>query len=280
MNRFQQFVVAAVCLAPAFAGATQVPHAGAADARIKQVTYDPNNVVQIVGHYGYSTHIEFDGSETIKNVALGDSLAWEVAPVGNHLFVKPREPNATTNMTVLTNKRVYNFMLSAHQEKNPSSRNLYFQVAFTYPMEKAKAEAARRAAVVAQEKGLRTKKLLANTARNPVNWNYVGCGSTLVTPNLVWDDGTYTYMQFSSNRSMPAVFVVDGSDGHKGEALENTHVQGSVIVVHRTAPKFVLRRGQSVACVVNRAYDPNGVANTTGTFSKNVERVLKKGDDQ
>lgn len=280
MQQFTRFLFLAALAMPLTSWATEVPRPGQYDARIKHVVYNAYDVVKIVGHYGYSTHIQFAEGETIKNVALGDSLAWEVAPVGNHLFSKPREPKATTNMTVLTTKRVYNFVLTAKKNKNPNSRDLYFQVAFSYPAEEAAARRAAEKAEQARQIALDTKKLLGVATRDPVNWDYVGCGAQSVMPNLVWDDRTYTYMQFANNRNMPAVFVVDGSDGEDGEALVNTHVEGGVIVIHRTAPQFVLRRGQSVACVVNRHYDPNGVANTTDTFSKNVKRVLKTGDEQ
>ncbi len=299
MNKHMTWLaVATIALVPMVCMAGQTPKPGKYDARIKHVIYNAQDVVRIIGHYGYSTHIEFAQGEKIENVALGDSLAWEVAPIGNDLFVKPREPKATTNMTVLTNKRVYNFILTANKEKSPHNHNLFFQVTFRYPAQKAaKAQAA--ALAEAREKAARqTKKMLAVTAHNPRNWDYYARGDDAVTPTMVWDDGTYTYMEFAGNRDMPAVFVVDGADGTKGEALVNTHVEectlaqptecprdtgvtgGSTIVVHRTAPKFILRRGQLVAAIINKSYDPAGVANRTGTFSPHVRRIIKKGANQ
>lgn len=279
MMRTKQ-LLAVAALALAFVApqviAKEVPANGKFDARIKHVTYNAQDVVQVVGHYGYSTHIEFAPNEKIENVALGDSVAWTVAPVGNHLFVKPTQPKAATNMTVLTDQRVYNFALTAKEATSVASRKLYFQVSFDYPQVKAKAKADALAQARALKAAMETKKLLDVAARQPKNWNYVGCGSPAVTPDLVWDDGRYTYMQFGANRSMPAVFVVDPADG-KGESLVNTHVQNGVIVVHRTAQKFVLRHGQAVACVVNRAYNPRGEHDDTKTFSKNVYRTIKGG---
>lgn len=276
MSKAAGVCVALALMLPLAVSATEVPRGGRADARVKRVVYDVHDVVRIVGHYGYSTHIQFGKDETIKSVALGDSLAWAVAPVDNHLFVKPREAHAMTNMTVLTDKRVYNFFLTAEDKAKPKSGGMYFQVAFAYPAEAARAAAAKAKAEAEKMRTAAMRELLDDTQHPPANWNYVGCGSRSVMPNRVWDDRTYTYMKFSNNRAMPAVFVVDGADGDEGEALVNTHVEGDVIVIHCTAPKFVLRRGQSVACVINRAYDPNGVSNETGTTSRNVKRVLKK----
>ena len=102
-------------LAPVAATAATKPVGGAYDPRVKTVAYNEDDVVVIVGHYGFSTNIEFATGENVQSIALGDSLAWEVAPRGNQLFVKPREDNATTNMTVVTDQRSYQFWLDAAQ---------------------------------------------------------------------------------------------------------------------------------------------------------------------
>lgn len=276
----QMAALAAALMLPVVGMATEVPKPGELDARIKHVVYNSRDVVKIVGHYGYSTHILFSPSETVENVALGDSMAWEVAPIGHHLFVKPRTKKATTNMTVLTNKHVYNFILTADKATKPSSDELYFQVAFKYPAAKAKRKHVAAKLEERLHRAKATKQLLANAGHQADNWNYVGCGTEAIMPNFVWDDGVYTYMQFNPGRRMPAVFVVDGIDGHGGESLVNTHVDHNTIVIHRTAPKFVLRLGEAVACVTNRAYDPDADSYKTKTYSPNVIRVLKTGANQ
>ena len=71
---------------------------------------------------------------------------------------------------------------------------------------------------------------------------------------------------------MPAVYV-ENADG--SESLVNVHVEGDVIAVHKIAKKLVLRKGKLVACVFNRAYDPDGISNTSGTTVPGVKRVIK-----
>src|SRR3990167_10240271 len=73
------------------------PHALAADAHIKRVQYDPNNVVLLQGKYGYQTEVTFAPNEVVQNVSLGDSLAWQAVPVANHLFIKPMRSEEHTS---------------------------------------------------------------------------------------------------------------------------------------------------------------------------------------
>ena len=72
---------------PAFS--LQQPTAGVRDARVRNVVYDPANVVKINGVIRASTQVLFAEDEEIAHVAIGDSISWEVAPAGNLLFLKP-----------------------------------------------------------------------------------------------------------------------------------------------------------------------------------------------
>lgn len=234
------------------------------DARIKTVDFNASNVVRIVGHFGYSTDIEFSPGESIVSVALGDSLAWAVAPVENHIFVKPREPHATTNMTVITNKRVYQFALIGDPARSEPRRDFDYLVRFEYPRTLAarKTTAANAAAVQAA----------LDVNDKPRNWDYYGCGPDTIRPTQVYDDGRFTYFTFPAAMQVPAIYYVDqGSQ----ESLTNGQMRGDQFVVFGTARQFVLRRGNTVGCVENRAYNPYGVYTPTGTTSPDVERVLK-----
>ena len=81
------------------------------------------------------------------------------------------------------------------------------------------------------------------------------------------------YLTFGNNRDMPAVYSTDAVGN---EALVGTSVEGRDVVVPRMVRKLVLRKGNAVACVVNKSFDINGGKdNTTGTIAPSVERVLK-----
>jgi len=101
----------------------------AGDDRLVEHQYIENEVVPIDGRIGVQATIAFENGETIENVAVGDSLAWQITPNkrADLLFVKPLNPLARTNMTVITNRRTYFFDLSA----SPKARPLYM-LRFTY----------------------------------------------------------------------------------------------------------------------------------------------------
>jgi type IV secretion system protein VirB9 len=265
-------VAAGLLLLPFSAFALEVPEGGPCDQRVKFIDYNAAEVVQLVGHYGFSTHIQFAPGELVEQIAMGDKKAWEVAPVDNHLFLKPVGDKATTNMTVVTTRRVYNFELSAHWSRNgahPRPNDMFFQVNFRYPR-----DAAVRALAEAEAQDLK-ERMKRDSEPMPTNWNYWAQGSGEVTPNRAFDDSRFTYFKFTNNREMPAVYVVNPD---KSESLVNTHIdpeRSDTIVVHKVARQMVLRKGTSVACIFNKSYDPDGIGNPAGTTVRGVERTVK-----
>jgi len=266
-------------LFPALALAEIVPPKGADDARVRVIDYNAMNVVKIVTFYGVSTHIQFDASETVISKSLGDENAWNAQEKDNHFFIMPKAEQADTNLTVLTNKRVYHFALVV-QDRDPKDtkawkdNNLIFSLKFRYPEEEAAklAEAARLAAL--QEKAQTVKENLSAAKKVDQNYDYWVAGSPEVSPTSARDDGRFIYLTFSNNRDMPAVYSVDEYDN---EALINTNViDGNTIVIHRLVRRLMLRKGPAVASIVNRSFDLDGGRdNITGTISLDVERKIK-----
>ncbi|BDU18567.1 P-type conjugative transfer protein VirB9 [Dyella sp. GSA-30] len=238
---------------------------------MKTVTYNRDDVIKVVGHYGYSTDIELAPGESVQDIALGDSLAWEIAPSGNHLFVKPREDNAVTNMTVITDRRVYQFALDARQSRSPQDRSMYFQIRLLYPEDQAAKSKAEMERLAAEAYARRVESSFQKSAL-PLNWNYYACGSREIRPIEAYDDGRFTYLRFPGAQEIPSVFTIN-ADG--SESIANGAMNGDRYVIQLTARKLVLRKGQSVACLENRSYNPYGIATPTGTASPDVERVLR-----
>ncbi|WIG54579.1 MAG: P-type conjugative transfer protein VirB9 [Rhodanobacteraceae bacterium] len=270
MRAFFLTLLMLLLLMPTFVSAETIPKGGPYDARIKTVIYNPSDVVKIVGHYGYSTDIEFAADEHVQSIALGDSLAWEVAPAGSHLFVKPREDNAVTNATVVTNKRVYQLSLDARHVTGLTgarSKGMFFEVRFRYPEDAAALAQAQRAQA---DQARLVAKL--DAAPKPVNWDYYACGERSLWPSEVFDDGRFTYLRFPNAQEIPAIFIIN-ADGT--ESLVNGEMRHDEYVVQTTARKLVLRRGKSVACMQNRHYNPRGSATPTDTVSPDVQRTLR-----
>ena len=273
----------AVFLFPAWAmlsgslHAASIPNHAHQDSRIQYVDYDPDNVVKIRAKIGHTVTVQLDKSEDAEKgvVAMGDAQAWNMAVKGNNLIFKPTATSPATNLTVITDKRTYVFDLSlAGCIKGKKRRCVDIQqptylLRFHYPTEEEKA---RRKRAAQQERALNMMVkfgLSKETAK--LNYLYYGKGDKAIAPSAIWDDGRFTYIQYADNRDLPAVYKInpDGS-----EMLVNSHMEEDVIVVHETAPKLIIRLGESVLGVENKGYK-TGSYNRLKTNQPDAVRINK-----
>ncbi len=212
------------------------------DHRVRTIMYQQDQVYKYVGHFRYQTSIEFGPDEVIGTISMGDSTAWMLNPSGNRLFLKPLEQDATTNMTLITNKRVYLFELHARETDDINDRDMVFILRFIYP----------------EEDNLSITKYL-DTVPVPdlekdgdkYNFNYTISGTDEIAPVRIFDDGEFTYFEFKDkNAEVPAFFWVDANGE---ESLINYRTRGDYIVVERVASKYTLRHGRDIVCVFNEA---------------------------
>jgi len=103
------------------------------DNRIKTYVYNENEVYPLMIFYGYQTSIEFARGEELSTISIGDNYAWNVNQVGNRVFIKPLEENMHTNMTILTNKRSYQFDLFSKKADGEFNKELVYVMRFYYP---------------------------------------------------------------------------------------------------------------------------------------------------
>lgn len=223
-----------------FAAGTPRPIGG--ENRIKIVNYTPNTVYKFTGHYEFQSIIEFGADEEIQTISMGTPTPWQIVPAVNRIFLKPVEDEATTNMTVITNKRMYFFEMHAEEANGVQDDNLNFVVKFVYP----------------EQYNLGTGTVTQVQAQNgpdlskPEQYNFEyrisGKGND-IEPLQVFDDGEFTYFKFRDiNAELPAIFLVD-NQGNEG--LVNYRQQGGYIIVERVASRFTLRHGADTICVFN-----------------------------
>ncbi|MBY3318611.1 P-type conjugative transfer protein VirB9 [Rhizobium laguerreae] len=258
--------------------ALDIPRGASQDNRVRFIDYQPYNITKIVGTLRSSVQIEFAADEEIAHVALGNSVAWEVAPAGNILFLKPRENQPVTNISVVTTRRdgstrSYQMELTVRDGTVEAGQNTYFYVKYRYPADEAerrRLDAAARAQ--AAQAGEADKVLALHEANGPRNWRYSAQGSAALEPQAVYDNGKVTTFAFAGNQEMPAIYM-ENSDG--SESLVPKSVENNLVLVHAISRKFILRRGGDVLCVFNEAYDRIGINPDTNTTSPSVERVVK-----
>jgi len=106
------------------------------DNRIKTYIYNPDEVYLLVLHFGFQSHIEFSKNEEVQNIILGDAYAWKLTPLGNRLFIKPLEKDIRTNMTIITNKRTYEFDITSVELMEGGEKDLVYVIKFDYSRSK------------------------------------------------------------------------------------------------------------------------------------------------
>ena len=266
---------AAVTLMPQAAFASETPIPGGKDARVRNVNYDPDQVVTIVGSFRHAIEIQFGPGETVTQAALGDTVSWQIAPVGNVVFLKPREKAGGTNLIVITNAggtpRTYHFNLSL------GTGATMYGVRFRYPRE----ERAMAALQVQLAQAQTAKAIETNVAQAALdhaviegtrNMNYTVQGDSALQPTEISDNGEFTVLRYPGHADIPSIFAVD-VDGT--ETIVPYDVREDFVVIHAVYRQIRLRRGSTVLCIYNEAPLRNDRGDRTGTVSNVVERKVK-----
>jgi type IV secretion system protein VirB9 len=243
-----------------------------ADVRLRDVLYDVNEVYRLPAYAGYETDIEFEVGERFVGLGAGDLRGLSFSAQRNHLFIKPRASDVNTNITVLTDRRVYHFdYVAVAHAPDASHADVLYALRFLYP--------APRLATIPSTRPVSSQALAAlldsPAAQRPRNEDYWYCGARALQPIAAWDDGIQTHLRFSARQEMPALFLKN-EDG--SESLLNFHIDHDEVVVHRVVRRLILRRGALTGCVVNRAYGQKAGITAGGTISPRVRRDLR-GDD-
>lgn len=228
----------------------------AQDNRLQTLVFDEHAVVRIDGKVKVQTTIKFAPDEAIENVAIGDSAAWQVQPnkAQTILFVKPLEPAARTNMTVVTDKRTYLFDLVS----SPRNAPLYV-LQFRYPeLEKAEEEARLAMAAEAEAEAARqaanpTELAAANdpyAVADPasLNFEWASAGTAGLLPSRAYDNGNAVFLTWPQGTDIPAILVTN-DDGDEGPV--NFTVRGETVVVDGVPPQIILRSGRDTATLTN-----------------------------
>lgn len=272
-----------VCLAllslAHLASAAENPRAGPLDARVRFVDYRPYQVVRVRGLLRHSIQIEFSPEEDILQAAIGNTVAWEAAPVGHILFLKPREQQEPTNMSVVTHRpdgtlRSYQFELTSADDNDLKGQKPFYLLKYQYPADDALKRRAEAAAIAEAAKANNAARALAESdTAGPRNTHYSVQGRASFEPRAVYDNGKITTFEFPENMVIPAIYLVQG-DGT--ESLVAKTVSNGDVCLHALGSKFVLRLGDEVLCVYNESYFPEGLATGTMTSSPVVERVTRQ----
>lgn len=222
--------------------ATAILSAGPAlaDPRITTHFYQPNEVVQVHGRDDTQSTIAFGPDERIENVAVGDSVGWQVAPNkrADLLFLKPTKPGARTNMTVVTDEHIYLFNLVSGGARGAP----VYMLRFAYPApQPAKPTPAAALPAVAPPVAPIVLPL-----PDPVTLDFAWSmrGDKALLPTHLFDDGHSTFLAWPQDAPLPAILTGEETGA---EGPVNYTVRGEYIVVDGVPAQLILRSGKQTA---------------------------------
>jgi type IV secretion system protein VirB9 len=246
--------------------AETVPAPGNTDPRVRTALFRADEVYRLHGYVGYQIDLEFEVGESFVGLGAGDIEALSFVGQGNHLFLKPKAARVATNLTVLTNRREYQFDYTAVPSRPAADdASVIYALRFTYAP-----DLARQASEAESEELERRLREAAN--ERPRNVDYWYCGDRSLKPEAASDDGVHTRLRFPARAELPAIFVRNDDDS---ESLLNFSMDDGDVVIHRIARRFILRRGKLTGCVLNQQFGGGGVRLDSGTVTPGVQRKTR-----
>lgn len=211
----------------------RIPSTTALHTRV--VNYVAGGLVNLRGAVGYQLMIELAPDEQVKNIAVGDSSAWQIniGKQGNRLFLKPVRRAPPTNMTVVTSVRTYTFELEAVGE---IAAGVPDTIDFRYPARTSTPDVTGYVDV-----GAATRRLS----------KYRITGDENLRPESVSNDGQRTYIEWPRTASIPAIYIVDGSGK---EMLVNGMMGTDDVYVVDGVPQLLVFRADRASARAERLF--------------------------
>ncbi|MDR0579725.1 MAG: TrbG/VirB9 family P-type conjugative transfer protein [Campylobacteraceae bacterium] len=285
MNKMVILAAIFVFVAGAFAAVT--PQGSSLDARITYQKYSAKNVIKIYAKDGYVTVLDLDNEERVIDMFTGFVDGWDLVNKGSFVSIKPKAfvgkngvitpkaPDWNTNLILTTNKRVYVFDLVLVEKQQP-----IYKVTFSYPDEVVLKNQKQQAEEAFLKKQQDDEEYIANNLgklNSPRNWNLfmkVNKNSQNIAPVFAYEDGIFTYLGFDNTKSIPTVYLWENGK----ESILNTYMkeQGEhqILVIHKVAPKIILRAGEKVVGILNGSFGENPAPQRT-TISSEVFREVQ-----
>lgn len=219
-------------------------------------SYNVNNIYKIYSKPDYITTIMLAPDESINFIGGGDTENWLLEQSQgaekntNLVHIRPIEAGLSTNLVVVTNKRLYTFNIESTEDMyNPL-------ITFQYPYEQTitvyRSEDMGDGSVTGitgtpatstagTTKVIDTKTGVVTEAKNNENYRINDKKQTF-SPEKIYDDNKFTYINFKDeikNFEMPVFYILNG----KNLELTNFEIKGNQMIVERLFDKAILKVG-------------------------------------
>lgn len=227
------------------------------DSRLVEFDYDPNKIYKVLVRPNNTTLLQLEEGEVVAYISCGDKQSFEMTTPKSREFVeiKPHSDATATNALIKTNKRKYLLTLQSTGE----AMKWYQRVSWLYgdtailDITASQSEEMPRTGVrepTAQIVPLATASSSPTQQLDAKNISvaYDIQGQAPFRPLHVVDDGVRTFIRMPERlQELPALFMIDEDEG--GIALVNYAVDPPLLVVPRTAKKFLLKLGKAEVTV-------------------------------
>lgn len=245
-----------------------VPMPGNLDSRIRVFAYTPDVVYTLPVTVGMHTHVQLGSDERLVELPrLGETVQWKITGNAKNLYIKALRPDTQTSLTLVSDKRVYQFELRS----TTNSADRIQKAVFNYPddedhaaLTRAIDETAEAARMMEQRKAEeRAKKHAKEQELSPSpihqgNLSFYQVEAKEPFDKMhVYDNGVMTWMRMPRGvQDAPAVFEV----GHDGKLMPVNYVWADrrdnrdpdVIIVDRVSKKWMLKLGTNVDIKVTK----------------------------
>lgn len=237
--------------------------------------FDENFVYEIYCQPYRITDLALEpGEMVLENPFLSESQVWEMgAGVSRrngqdvqHFYLKPDISGLTTSMIVITDRRVYHFLLRSFKDCYMAMVEFEYPNTMPYNI-KTDALAERLNARSNAFSGIDPRLLSFD-----YKMSYSIFRKPLWLPRRVYDDGRRTYIQMDEkvlHTQSPVLF------NHRNERI-NYRVEKNLIVIDELIEKVTLRRGKEKVTVKKKNYVEPKAAEESGEDAREAREETKK----
>jgi type IV secretion system protein VirB9 len=243
-----------------------------ASATTKNYVFSPGRTFTVNTALGIATQIVIEPGEKVLDFGTGFSAGWDIVRRDNIFYIKPKDPDAETNMYIRTDRRLYLLDLRIVSRdwrtlSDAKSAGVNYIVQFNsnsdFVADDVKrllpqAQDGRRAAERASGEAAPVRLDIEPTAFSPeptgrgaYHTNYsvaTSDNAEWLVPRRVYDDGKFTYIHFAEKTPTAAIF---GRSGLRAQeyVVNKTVPREDLQVVHGVHPVLVVRYGEHTVAI-------------------------------
>ncbi len=228
------------------------------ESKFKQMSYCADCIHKYVGAFNNFGSITFEEDEIEHQLIMNPESGWKTHSVGRMLFMKPTDARTKKeHVTILTNKRRYEFFLDAkHVENIDDDPEISFDMKFLYEKKHSPLSIAQNSSSnadsVDKDHSFYYDVFDSMSDARGINTNYGVKGDDRIKPVQIFDNGIFTYLKFDNRKygaELPVVYSVD-PEGYI--SLVNFRVKSNgFIEIEQIAPLFQLKSSHETVYIRN-----------------------------